>query len=117
MPIRFVFRLGSSSESDAIQAVARLEHERIGGAVIGIGYLGKVVSLRETHDDVAFMGVQRVAHEARRTGIPGVGNLFIKLLREEFRELVFEPFPSLVRERQVSRVGADTKDMRIDKLK
>ena len=63
------------------------------------------------------MRVQRVAHEARRARIPGIGNLFIKLLREEFRELVFEPFPSLVRERQVPRVGANAKDMRIDKLK
>src|SRR5262245_30604846 len=56
----------------ALQAVSLLEHERVGRAVVRIGDLHQIVALRRTHDDVAFVRRERIAHEARCLRVPTV---------------------------------------------
>ena len=49
---------------DSVQSAARLEHQRIGRVVVGVGGLHQVVADRHADDHVAAQRIQRVAHEA-----------------------------------------------------
>ena len=62
------------------------------------------------------MRIQRIAYEARGTGVKFVGKRLAKLLSEKLGNLVLEPFASLIRERQIPGVGANAQNLRIDKL-
>ena len=62
------------------------------------------------------MGVQRIADEAGRVRIEGVGDRLAELAGEKLGDLVLETFAGLIRERQIARVRAGPKDMRIDQL-
>src|SRR5262249_23139755 len=101
---------------DAIKASAWLEHQRISRAVIGIRHLNQIIALRKPHDDVAFVGGERVAHEARRPGIPRIGKALAELLGEYFGELVLETGAILRRERHVAGIGADSEHIWINEF-
>ena len=62
------------------------------------------------------MGVQRVADEAGRVRIEGVGDRLAELAGEKLGDLVLETFAGLVGERKGVRVRAGAKDMRIDEF-
>ena len=88
----------------------------IGCAVIGIVGCTMSSPSGDAHDDVAALRVERVADEAGRVGIERVGDDLAELVGEQFGDLVLEAFARLVGERQVARVGAGPKHMRIDEL-
>ena len=62
------------------------------------------------------MRVQRVTNEASRVRIEGVGDRLAELPREKFGDLVFESLAGLVGEREIARIGAGAKDMRVDQF-
>ncbi len=69
---------------DVVKAAALLGDQRVGGAVVGIGTLDKVVALRKTHDDVATMSGKRHPNETCRLRKVHVVELFLKLFGEQF---------------------------------
>ncbi len=75
---------------DAVQAVARLEHQRVGRAVVRVRGLHQVVADRHTHHHVAAQRIQGVAHEADHLREVDVADGFAELGGEQCRELVLE---------------------------
>ena len=57
---------------NAVKAMPLFEHQSISRAVIWIGDLHQVIALRHAHDNVAFVGRERIAHEAGCLRIPAV---------------------------------------------
>ena len=81
MPIALVLQARVGERLDAVEARARLEDQRIGGLVIGVGVLHQLVALRVAHDHVAFVRAERVAHEADDLREVGVGHGLAELAR------------------------------------
>ena len=116
MPIRAIFSRGSFSADQVLQGTVLAIGGDVARPIIGIGRLNDVVALGDSQDDVATMRVQRVADEAGRVGIEGVGDRFAELAREELGDLVFETFAGLVGEGKIARIGAGAKDVRVDEF-
>ena len=62
------------------------------------------------------MGVERVADEAGRVRIECVGDRLAELAREKLGDLVLETFAGLVGEREIARIRAGAKHMRVDEF-
>ena len=71
-PDAFVLEARIAQRVHALKAMPPFEHESISRAVIRIGDLHQVIALRHAHDNVAFVGRERIAHEAGCLRIPAV---------------------------------------------
>ena len=116
MPMCLPFSRASPSVVTSSRPLPWLGDQRVGGAVIGIGALDQVVALRIAHDDVATMRGERHPNEAGCLRKVRIVQLLLKLLGEQFGELVLEPLALLIRERQIARVGAYSQHLGIDEL-
>ena len=88
----------------------------VSSAVIGVGRLDDVVALGNTEHDVAAMRVQGVADKPGRVGIERVGDALAELFGEQLCDLVFKSLARLVRERQIARICAGAKHVRVDEF-
>ena len=116
MPILAVFRRGSLERLQPLQGTILAIRGGVARSIIGVGRLNDVVALSNSQHDVATMGVQRVADEARRVGIERVGDRLAEFVSEKFGDLVFEALAGLVGERKIARVRAGPEDVRVDQL-
>ena len=82
-------------------------YERIRGTVVAPGSLQLSILRRDPDDDVATLGVERIAHEAAALRQPVVLEWTSQLARHERRDPVLEAVTMCVRERHVVRIGAD----------
>ena len=98
------------------QTAVGLGDERICRAVIGIGALRQIVSLRKAHDDVAAVRAERQPDEAGRLRNEGISDLFLQLCGEQVGELVLEPFAFFIREGHVARIGTDAQHFGVDQF-
>ena len=78
--------------------------------------MNDIVSLRNPHDHVATIGIQRIAHEAGGARVIFIGERFAELVGKKRGDFVLEPLAGLIRERQIPGVGTDPQDLRIDKF-
>ena len=100
----------------AVEFRAGARDDGVGRAVIGIGGLHQVIALRHAEDDVAKMRIERVAHEAGRARIIGIGEALAELLGEEFGDLVLEAFALIVGKGKIVRIGAHAQRLGIDEF-
>jgi hypothetical protein len=79
----------------------------IGRMVIGIRGLHDVVAGNGAHDEVAAARAERIADEPDDLGEPDITHRDLEFLGEDLGDRVLESLFLLVRERKVSRIGAD----------
>jgi len=86
---------------------AGLRHKRIGGAIIGTGRKRRRSARWDSRHQIAFTGVQSLAHEPAPLGAPDEHQRPTKLVSYEANDLILEPFFGGIRIRKVIRVGAN----------
>src|SRR5690348_1077283 len=99
---------GRIVERREVESTVAAGHEHIRRTVVRVCGTHGSVPGRHAEDDVTRSRVQRVAYEAATLRPPRVLDACAQITRQQRRNLVLEAFATLVRERQVVRVGAYT---------
>ncbi len=84
-------------------------HDDVGRAIIRVGRLHDVRADGVAHHDVAEIGIERVAGEARTRRRPEIAHRLLELIADDVGDLVLEPLPGTTAERHVGRIGANAK--------